>query len=237
MTVPSALTAPQLRFVWESGPRPLRQASGRRSGPLHHLHRADETAAGRTGRPARQEPAARPHRDLPHRPTRPAPARFSDAAMTARQVAELLCGPIVNRPAPAAGCPPGPRADVGRARASRRPRLAGWIHHLRVSGTGTRLAAAAGMATDQLVTEAPAVVPAARRRDRAGAAGRAGHRRPARARSGPSAPHARAPGGVAPDRRANADSAVVGYPAGCTRDRRDLPRQRVHRCARPGAAR
>ena len=37
------------------------------------------------------------------------------------------------------------------------PRLAGWIHHLRVSGTGTRLAAAAGMATDQLVTEALAV--------------------------------------------------------------------------------
>ena len=81
----------------------------------------------------------------------------SDAAMTARQVAELLCGPIVNRPAQRRAARQAREWMWDELEQVADPRLAGWIHHLRVSGTGTRLAAAAGMATDQLVTEALAV--------------------------------------------------------------------------------
>ncbi|HET6753179.1 MAG TPA: TIGR02679 domain-containing protein, partial [Jiangellaceae bacterium] len=156
MTVPSALTAPQLRFVWETvHDRYARQAA---DVPVHSitftgLTRPQRDAlAGLLGRSRLPGPTVTVRIDQLDRRL-----LDSDAAMTARQVAELLRGPIINRPAQRRAARQAREWMWDELEQAAGPRLAGWIHHLRVSGTGTRLAAAAGMATDQLVTEALAV--------------------------------------------------------------------------------
>lgn len=125
MTVPSALTAPQLRFVWEAvHDRYARQAA---DVPVHSitftgLSRAQRDAlAGLLGRSRLPGPTVTVRIDQLDRRL-----LDSDAAVTARQMTELLCGPIVNRPAqgglparPASGCgtsssePPTPGSPVG----------------------------------------------------------------------------------------------------------------------------
>jgi uncharacterized protein (TIGR02679 family) len=156
VTVPSALTAPQLQYVWEAvHDRYARQAA---DVPVHSitftkLTRPQRDAlAGLLGRSRLPGPTVTVRIDQLDRRL-----LDSDAAMTARQVAELLCGPIVNRPAQRRAARQARERMWDELEQAADPRLAGWIHHLRVSGTGTRLAAAAGMAADQLVTEALAV--------------------------------------------------------------------------------
>ena len=153
MTVPSALTAPQLRFVWEAvHDRYARQAA---DVPVHSI-----TFTGLT-RPQRDALAGLLGRSRLPRAT--VIVRIdqldrrlldSDAAMTARQVAELLHGPIVNRPAQRRAARKAREWMWDQLEHAVDPRLAGWIHHLRASGTATRVARAAGVATDQLVAEA-----------------------------------------------------------------------------------
>ena len=216
--VPSALTGAAAAVRVAVHDRYARQAADV-PGPLHHLHRANQSAAGRTGRPARQEPAARPHRDRPHRPTRPAPARFGRGCDRARDDRAALRSDR-QPPGSAAGCPPGPRVDVGRA--SSKPPTPG-------SPVGSTTCGSPAPEPGWPLRPEWRPTSSSPRHQRSqpccpptGSRCRgwpSGPPRPARARSGPSAPHARASGGVAPDRRADADPAVVGYPAGCTRDR------------------
>jgi uncharacterized protein (TIGR02679 family) len=237
VTVPSALTAPQLQFVWEAvHDRYARQAA---DVPVHaitftKLTRPQRDAlAGLLGRSRLPGPTVTVRIDQLDRRL-----LDSDAAMTARQVAELLCGPIVNRPAQRRAARQARERMWDELEQAADPRLAGWIHHLRVSGTGTRLAAAAGMAADQLVTEAltiAALLPAdgialARLAERATGDPHALDRgRQLRTLVLLAALHLTGePMQIPPSLvTQRAVLATVG----------DLPRQPVHRCARPGAAR
>jgi uncharacterized protein (TIGR02679 family) len=155
-TVPSALTAPQLRFVWEAvHDRYTRQAA---DVPVHSitftgLTRPQRDAlAGLLGRSRLPGVTVMVRMDQLDRRL-----LDSDAAMTARHVAELLHGPIVNRPAQRRAARQAREWMWDQLEHAVDPRLAGWIHHLRASGTATRVARAAAVATDQLVAEALAV--------------------------------------------------------------------------------
>lgn len=148
--LPPALADPALRFVWEAvHDRWCRQAQGQapRSVSFSGLDDSQRRAlAGLLGR-----------RRLPG-PSFSVPLDqldsillASDAGMGSRQVAEAVCGPIVNRPE---------AARLARREADERwqrlhraadPRLAGWTDHLRRTGTAARSAAAAGLDVDHLV--------------------------------------------------------------------------------------
>jgi len=156
VTLPTALTTPHLRFVWEAvHDRYARQAVDT---PVHSLTFTDlsrpqrDALAGLLGRRRLPGPTVTVRIDQLDRRL-----LDSDAAMTARQVAEFLCGPIVNRPTQRRAARQVRERMWNQLEHAADPRFAGWIHHLRVSGIGTRLAGAAGMATDQLVNEAMAV--------------------------------------------------------------------------------
>jgi uncharacterized protein (TIGR02679 family) len=154
--LPGPLTRPELRFVWEAvHDRYARQAAGspaRRvtfTGLSHAQQQALADLLGLARLPGHVLTVALEKLDVL--------LLDSDAAMTAREVAEVVCGPIVNRP--------------DRNRAARREReqlwerleqatddrLAGWLRHLRTTGIAVRTAAAAGQPLEQLVGDALAV--------------------------------------------------------------------------------
>jgi uncharacterized protein (TIGR02679 family) len=156
MTIPPAFTQPQLRFVWEAvHNRYARQAAGRevRSIAFTGLTTTQRDAlAGLLGRDRLPGPTVTVRVDqLDQR------LLGSDAAMTARQVAELVCGPIVNRPAEQRAARQARERMWDQLEHTASPRLAGWVRHLRTSGAATRVAGVARLPVDRIVTEALAV--------------------------------------------------------------------------------
>jgi uncharacterized protein (TIGR02679 family) len=154
--VPAALARPELRFVWEAiHDRYTRQAA---STPVRSVTFAQLTEA--------QRHALADLLGLPRLPEATFTVQIqtldqllldSDAAMTSRQLAEALCGPIVNRPEHNRIAQQAKEQLWERLHQTAGNRLAGWIQHLRASGLATRAATAAGQPFEQLVTQALAV--------------------------------------------------------------------------------
>jgi len=153
VSLPAGLPRPELRFMWEAvHDRYARQADGTpvRTVTFTALSEAQRDAlAGLLGRerlPDRTVTLRLEELDrlLLH----------SDAARTARQVAEAVCGPIVNRPAARRDS----RQQLDRIwdelERAAGDRLAGWIRHLRTSGAATRAAHVARVPVDHLVGRA-----------------------------------------------------------------------------------
>ena len=151
--VPAAFTRPELRFVWEAiHERYARQAAGT---PFRSVTFADLT-----------EPQRQALADLLSLPRLPQTTFIvqvqtldqllldSDAAMNSCQLAEALCGPIVNRPEHNRMARQAKEQLWERLQQAAGGRLAGWIQHLRTSGLATRAATAAGQPVEQLVTQA-----------------------------------------------------------------------------------
>jgi uncharacterized protein (TIGR02679 family) len=155
--LPPALIADDLRFVWEQvHDRYCRQTAGR---PVTRVTFRDldddrrRALAGLLGlRRLRGERATISVRRLDDL------LLASDAALTARQVAEAVCGPVVNRAERARDALRAAGEGWGRLRETAGPRLEGWIEQLRRSGMATRAARAAGTGVEVLVGAALSVV-------------------------------------------------------------------------------
>jgi uncharacterized protein (TIGR02679 family) len=154
--VPAALTRPELRFVWEAiHDRYARQAAGTQ---VRSVTFADLT-----------EPQRQVLADLLSLSRLPQTTFTvqvqtldqilldSDAAMTSRQLAEAVCGPIINRPDHNRVTRQAKEQLWERLQQAAGDHLASWIKHLRASGLAARAATAAGQPVEQLVTQALAV--------------------------------------------------------------------------------
>jgi uncharacterized protein (TIGR02679 family) len=151
--LPPALTGPALQFLWEAvHDRYSRQAEDT---PVRTVTVTDLTAgqrdalAGLLGSRRLPGPTVTVRlADLDRR------LLDSDAAASARQVAETVCGPIVNRPAERRAAERDQERMWAELEQAAGAQLTGWLRQLRASGTVARAARVTGLPVDRLLAQA-----------------------------------------------------------------------------------